>query len=242
MSVDVTADSVVSATSNDARASLRVMLADDHAVVLEGLKALVSSQHDMLVVGEAADGEAAVRLAATLVPDVVVMDLSMSTMGGANATMRLSAEFPSVRVVALTVHEDASYLAQLMNAGARGYVLKRSAPEHLVHAIRAAAAGGMYVDPSVAALVVHGYLESRRRGTATSRRALSDRERVVLVRIARGYSNREIAADLVISVKTVETYQARFGEKLGIRTRVEIARYVTENALDETACPGGAHE
>jgi DNA-binding NarL/FixJ family response regulator len=225
--------------TSDARAAVRVVLADDHAVVRAGLKSLVNSQQDMQVVGEAADGEEVVRIAGELLPDVIVMDLAMPVLGGAGATARIVAEFPTVMVVALTVHEDSAYVAQLLEAGARGYVLKRSAPEHLVHAIRAAAAGGIYVDPTVAPTVVRGYLRSGRHAAASSPRSvLSKRERTVLDRIAKGYSNQEIAAQLEVSVKTVETYKARFVEKLGIRTRVEIARYAATHALDDDS-PGG---
>jgi len=217
---------------DDTRVSLRVVLADDHAVVREGLKSLVNSQADMHVVGEAPNGEDAVRMAGELVAHVVVMDLSMPTMGGAEATARLGVAFPAVKVVALTVHEDSSYLSELLRSGARGYVLKRSAPEHLVHAIRAAASGGIYLDPSVAGTVVHGYLQRHGHSVGPSKSVLSDRERAVLARIAKGYSNQEIAKHLGLSVKTVETYKARFVEKLGIRTRVEIARYAADHALD----------
>lgn len=217
------------------------MLADDHAVVREGLRSLVNSQQDMCVVGEASNGEDAVRVAGELLPTVVIMDLSMPDMGGAEATTRLGASFPTVRVVALTVHEEPSYLTQLLGAGACGYVLKRSAPEQLVHAIRAVAAGGIYVDPSVAATLVQGYLRARRDALSSSP-LLSERERVVLVRIAQGYSNQEIARDLALSVKTVETYKARFVEKLGIRTRVEIARYAAEHGLSDNSSGGPRNE
>jgi DNA-binding NarL/FixJ family response regulator len=234
--VTATAADLVSVTpvwNDNLRASLRVVLADDHAVVRAGLKSLVNSQQDMHVVGEAPNGGDAVSIVRELLPDVIVMDLSMPAVGGADATTRIATEFPTVKVVALTVHEDPSYLAQLLKAGACGYVLKRSAPDQLVHAIRAAAAGGIYIDPSVAATVVQGYLLSRRHSAGASRSPLSDRERAVLVRIARGYRNQEIAEQLGVSIKTVETYKARFVEKLGIRTRVEIARYAAEQGLDD---------
>ncbi|HXT15416.1 MAG TPA: response regulator transcription factor [Gemmatimonadaceae bacterium] len=210
---------------------IRVVLADDHAVIREGLKLLVNAQPDMEVIGEAVDGEMALRVACELTPDVIVMDLSMPVLGGAAAAERVRRECPVVKVLALTVHEDRSYLAQLLKAGATGYILKRAAPEELVHAVRAVAAGGTYIDPAMAPALVQGYLQSRRRLRATAHEVLSERERDVLVRIARGNSNKEIARDLGLSVKTVETYKARFTEKLGVRSRVEIARYAAEHRL-----------
>jgi DNA-binding NarL/FixJ family response regulator len=207
---------------------LRVVLADDHAVVREGLKALVNAQPDMRVVGEAADGEAAWRAAKELVPDVLVIDLSMPVMGGADATARVRRDCPSVKVLALTVHEEQLYLTQLLRAGASGYVLKRAAAAELVRAVRSVASGGTYVDPSLTATLVAGYLDAERAAEQPEHAALSDREREVLLRIARGFSNKEIAAELGLSVKTVETYKARMAEKLGLRTRVDIVRYAAQ--------------
>jgi len=218
---------------------LRVVLADDHAVVREGLKALVNAQVDMRVVGEAADGEAAWRAARELTPDVLVMDLSMPGVGGAEATERVRRDCPGVKVLALTAHEERLYLTQLLRAGASGYVLKRAAAAELVGAVRTVAAGGTYVDPSLAGTVVAGYLDAQAAAERPTHDALSDREREVLVRIARGFSNKEIAAALGVSVKTVETYKTRMGEKLGLRTRVEIVRYaVRQGWLDES--PGAS--
>ena len=204
---------------------LRVVLADDHAVVREGLKALVNAQPDMRVVGEAADGEAAWRAARALAPDVLVMDLSMPLVGGAEATARVRRDCPGVKVLALTVHEERLYLTQLLRAGASGYVLKRAAAAELVRAVRTVAAGGTYIDPSVAGAMVEVYLDAQAAAAQPAHGALSDREREVLVRIARGFSNKEIAAALALSVKTVETYKGRMSEKLGLRTRVDIVRY-----------------
>jgi DNA-binding NarL/FixJ family response regulator len=204
---------------------LRIVLADDHAVVREGLKALVNAQPDMRVVGEAADGEAAWQAARDLAPDVLVMDLSMPILGGAEATARVRSDCPGVKVLALTVHEERLYLTQLLRAGASGYVLKRAAAAELVRAVRTVAAGGTYIDPSVAAVMVEGYLDAQAAAEQPARDALSEREREVLVRIARGFSNKEIAAALGLSVKTVETYKGRMTEKLGLRTRVDIVRY-----------------
>ena len=209
---------------------LRVVLADDHALIRVGLKMLIDAQPDMCVIGEATDGDAACRAAGELAPDVVVMDLSMPTAGGAEATERIRREHPGIRVVVLTVHEESPYLFHLLKMGAAAYVLKRTAPDDLVHAIRVVARGGVYVDPSVASQLVARYLGSMTDDHAP-REPLSEREREVLVRIARGYGNKEIARDLGLSVKTVETYKARFSDKLGVRSRVEIARYAAKHGL-----------
>lgn len=212
-------------TSDEARhGDIRVVLADDHPIVREGLKLLIDAQPDMRVVGEAGDGEAACQIARELSPDVVVLDLSMPVLNGAEAAARVRDVCPDVRVVALTVHEERSYVTQLLRVGARGYVLKRSASSELVNAVRTVAGGGTYIDPSIASTVVDGYVASAQPGQR-SRDRLSEREYAVLVRVSKGFSNKEIAAALDLSVKTVETYKARGAEKLGLRTRVDIVRY-----------------
>jgi DNA-binding NarL/FixJ family response regulator len=207
---------------------LRVVLADDHDVVREGLKALLDAQPDMQVVGEAADGEAAWRVVRALVPDVLVIDLSMPVLGGADATIRVRRDCPTVKVLVLTGHEEQLYLTQLLRAGASGYVLKRAAADELVQAVRRVAAGEIYIDPSLAGTLVAGYLEAEQTADQPGNDSLSEREREVVVRIARGYSNKEIAAALGLSVKTVETYKARVAEKLDLRTRVHIVRYAAQ--------------
>lgn len=204
---------------------LRVVLADDHAVVREGLKSLINSQPDMIVVGEADDGESACRVAMELLPDVLVIDLSMPLLGGAEATARIRRDSPQVKVLALTIHEERAYLRQLLRAGASGYVLKRAATADLVRAVRIVAAGGTYLDPAVAGGLVEDYLDADAAAAQVHDDPLSEREREVLIGIAQGYSNKEIAAQLALSVKTVETYKARMAEKLGLRSRVEIVRY-----------------
>src|SRR3954462_2150441 len=183
-------------------AELRVFLADDHAVVREGLRSLVNGAHGMLVCGEAGDGLSACEQVERLVPDVVVMDVSMPQLGGAEATARLKQSCPQVKVLALTVHEDRGYLHRLLEAGACGYALKRAAPEELIHAIRAVAAGGTYLDPAIAGKVVGGFVRPR----PTEGGELSEREADVVRLTAAGYSNKEIAGQLDLSVKTVETY------------------------------------
>ena len=216
-------------STENTREFLRVVLADDHAVVREGLKALVNAQPDMRVIGEAADGEAAWRAAIELSPDVLVMDLSMPILSGVDATVRVRRDCPNVKILALTVHEERLYVTQLLRAGASGYVLKRAAAAELVRAVRTVAAGGTYIDPSIAGALVAGYLDAEKSDEEPAHDVLSDREREVLIRIARGFTNKEIAASLKLSVKTVETYKARVAEKLGLRTRVDIVRYASRH-------------
>ena len=203
---------------------IRVLLADDHAIVREGLKSLINSQADMTVIGEAADGRSAVSLTTELGPDVVVVDVSMPGLNGAQVTTQLRATQPDRKILVLTVHEDKGDLRLLLEAGAAGYVLKRAAAVELVQAIRAVAAGGTYLDPALAGSVVDNYVRPPvERETPTAE--LSDREAEVVRLIARGFSNKEIAAQLKVSVKTIETYKTRSMEKLHIRSRVDIVRY-----------------
>ena len=209
-------------------AELRVFLADDHMVVREGLKALIDAQPDMAVVGEAADGLAACEHAPGLRPDVVVMDVSMPGLTGSLATERLRREFPAVKVLALTVHEDKGYIRQLLAAGAAGYVLKRGAPEELIHAIRVVAGGGVYLDPSMAGKVVGGFVRRPPAEAGPRGGELSDREAEVARLTAAGHSNKEIAGRLDLSVKTVETYRARALEKLGLGGRADLVRYAVQ--------------
>ena len=207
---------------------LRVFLVDDHAVVREGLKALITAHPGMAVVGEAADGKAACEQVPRLRPDVVVMDVSMPGLTGSQATERLRQECPLVRVLALTVHEDKGYIRQLLAAGAAGYVLKRSAPEELIHAIRVVAGGGVYLDPSMAGKVVGGFVRRPPAEAGPRDGELSDRETEVARLTAAGHSNKEIAGRLNLSVKTVETYRARALEKLGLRGRADLVRYAVQ--------------
>ena len=209
-------------------AKLRVFLAEDHVVVRQGLRALIEAQPDMEVIGEADDGQAAVQGARDLGPDVVVMDVSMPRMSGTRATELLKQELPEIKVLALTAHEDKSYLRQLLGAGVSGYVLKRVAADELIRALRTVAQGGVYLDPNLAGKVVSGFVQrpAAREGQAGG--TLSDREAEVLRHIALGLSNKEIAAKLDVSVKTVETYKARSMEKLGLSSRAGIVGYAVQ--------------
>ena len=207
---------------------LRVYLADDHAVVRAGLKALINAEPQMEVSGEAGDGRTACQEVQELQPDVVVMDVSMPKMNGAQATAQLKQACPNVKVLALTVHEDKGYLRLLLEAGASGYVLKRAAAEDLIHAIRTVAAGGVYLDPALAGKVVGSFVRAPAGQRVPEGGDLSDREAEVVRLIAAGYSNKEIASQISLSVKTVETYKARSMEKLGLHSRAEIVRYALQ--------------
>ena len=204
--------------------SVRIVLADDHEIVRAGMKAMLEASCGIEVVGEARNGEEAIRQAHLLKPDLVVMDVSMPVLDGAAATLRLARELPELKVLVLTSHADRGYLTRLMEAGAAGYVLKRAATDELVRAIRMVAEGGTYVDPSLAGGLLRNSLGVAR-SRATDSESLSEREEAVLRAIAWGKSNKEIAADLEISTKTVETYKARITDKLGLRTRTEMVRY-----------------
>ena len=203
----------------------RIVVADDHHLVLAGLKALLRDDPSIEVIAEAADGQSALRLAIELQPDVIVLDLSMPGMNGVRAAESLRVQVPRCHILILSVHEDRAYLHQLFEIGVSGYVLKRSAPEELIAAIRAVAAGGIYVDPAIAALVIGRGPQRRTMRSVNRSIELSARETEVLELAAAGYTNKELSLRLRIGVKTVETYKARAMEKLGLGTRAELVRY-----------------
>ena len=206
--------------------AIRVALADDHPVVLAGVKALLQSAPGFEVVGEALTGTAALDLICRVLPDVAVFDISMPELNGLELAEQLAKRCPYVKLLALTVHEDRAYVQRLLQAGVRGYLLKRTAAEDLPHAIRAVATGGIYLDPAVAAKALSRSLDPARRSEgAQVLEDLSPRERDVLRLTAQGYANKEIASRLEISIKSVETYKARAAVKLNLRTRADIVRY-----------------
>jgi len=218
---------------------LQILLADDHKMVREGLRLLIDGQPDMRVVGEAANGREVMLLARKLKPDVVVMDLSMPELNGLQATERLKVEAPGIKVVAITANEDESYLRQLCKVGAAGYVLKRSAGDELVKAIGLVAKGGVYFEAALASKALARQMTGGKNETGAV--ALSEREKEVLVMLAWGYSNKEIAGQLGLSVKTVETYKVRIGEKLGLRSRTEMVQHALRQGWLNEAHPFPPH-
>ncbi|MBC7933104.1 MAG: response regulator transcription factor [Rubrivivax sp.] len=205
---------------------LCILLAEDHETIRDGLKLLVNSQPDMEVVGEADNGRVAVKLAEQLLPDVVVMDVSMPELNGLQATKKLKQQCPQVKVLTLTRHTDDGYLQQLLQAGASGYVLKQSKSAELLRAIRAVAAGQTYLDPAITEKVfshIRGRTKAARGAPPDAN--LTEREAEVLRLIAQGYINKEIAARLNLSVKTVESHKANAMRKMGMTSRVDIVRY-----------------
>jgi two-component system response regulator NreC len=210
---------------------IRVLIAEDHAIVREGIRRLLAAEPDIVVVGEAADGEAAVDLARSLRPDVVCVDISMPRLNGVEATRRIKGAMPEIAVVVLTMHEDEAYVYELMKAGASGYVLKRASARDLVDAVRAVAGGHTFLHPVIARRLLSEY----DRPGADDERArfdgLTERERQVVRLIADGLTNREIAERLQISVKTVETHRTHIMEKLDLHDRAHLVRYAVRKGL-----------
>jgi two-component system, NarL family, response regulator NreC len=201
------------------------MLAEDHLTVREGIKLLINSQPDMQVIGEVGDGSAAVREAQKLAPDIIVMDVSMPKLNGLKATKRLKTVSPEVKILTLTRHTDDAYLQQLIQSGASGYVLKQSAPNELIRAIRAVAGGKNYLDPALTEKMFGGYAGRRAGLRGESKGILSERESEVLRYIALGYSNKEIADLMQVSVKTIEAHKANGMRKLDMHSRIDIVRF-----------------
>jgi DNA-binding NarL/FixJ family response regulator len=211
---------------------IRILLADDHMVVRLGVRALLESEPDMEVVGEAADGLEAIDKAARLQPDVVVMDISMPNLDGLEATRRIRSESPAVQVLILTVHAQQRYLFPVLKAGGAGYVLKSTVDTELIEAIRTVARGSAFLYPSATRLLLEDYLGQLHH---TSRQdlydTLSDREREVLTSIALGHTAKEVAEQLALSPKTVETYRTRIMEKLNLQSRADLVKYALSRGL-----------
>ncbi|MET4279264.1 MULTISPECIES: response regulator transcription factor [unclassified Bradyrhizobium] len=204
---------------------IRITLTDDHPLVLAGMKALLQDVHDIEIVGEATDGQAALDIIRQATPDIAILDISLPGLSGLEVARTLATQLPQVRLLALTVHEDHAYVQPMLQAGARGYLLKRSAADELERAVRAIAGGGLYLDPAIAEKALPSAQGAHSSSGASTAGELTPRESEVLRFIAQGFSNKEIANQLSISIKTVETYKARAVEKLGLFTRADIVRY-----------------
>jgi two-component system response regulator NreC len=213
---------------------IRLLLVDDHAVVRSGLRMLLMSEEDMEIVGEAGNAAEALEAVRLLRPDVVLMDIGLPDMSGIDATREIRKLHPDVAVVALTIHEDEEYFFKMLDAGARGYVPKRAAPEELITAIRAAAVDEVYIYPSLAKLLVRDYL-SQDHSVEQSKALdnLTDREQEVLTFLAEGKSNDEIAEALVISPKTVARHRENIMHKLNLHSRAELVRYAIRKGIIE---------
>ncbi|MBI4277966.1 MAG: response regulator transcription factor [Armatimonadetes bacterium] len=211
---------------------IRILLADDHPVLRTGLRTLIEQEPDMVVVGEASDGQEAVALAPHLRPDVIIMDISMPGVDGLEATRQIrTLDLPS-QVLILTVHAQERYLFPVLRAGAAGYVNKRAADTELIEAIRTVAAGGAFLHPTATRRLLEDFVTQVQAGQEQdSYERLSDREREVLKLVASGYTAREIADQLHLSPKSVETYRARILEKLELNTRADLVRYALRRGL-----------
>jgi two-component system, NarL family, response regulator NreC len=208
---------------------IKVLLVDDHQILREGLKMVLDAQPGIAVIGEAGDGRQAIEMVEALHPDVVVMDIAMPNMNGAEATRQITHRYPDVQVVILTMHENQQYLAQIIDAGARGAVLKRSAGTELVAAVKAAALHESFFSPSLTSMLLDDY--RMRLAHAGDDDLLTDREREVLQLVAEGRTNQEIAGLLVVSIKTVQTHRAHIMEKLDVHDRTDLVKYAIKKGM-----------
>jgi DNA-binding NarL/FixJ family response regulator len=211
---------------------IRVLIADDHAIVREGVRALLTLSDDMTVVGEAANGREAIELAGRLRPDVILMDIAMPGLGGLEATIEIRRENPDAKILVLTQYEDREYVRRFLKAGASGYVLKKAAGSELTAAIRAVHRGGLVLDPEVAREAMRDQAGSAATGgVADPYDALTDREKQVLKLVAEGHSNKDVAEQLGISVKTAMSHREHIMQKLDLHSRTELIRFAIQQGV-----------
>lgn len=209
---------------------ISVLLADDHSIVRAGIKLLIDSQPDMTVCCEAVDGEEAVHKALTKNPDVVVMDLNMPKINGLIATKQINEENANIKIIALTMYDDQEYIFRVLQAGASGYLLKSHHENDLIEAIRTVYRGEAYLYPNAIKLVLQDYMK-RAKNYNESMQQLTGREQEVLSYLAKGYTNREVAEKLYVSIKTIESHRAKIMEKLNLQTRHELVKYAIKNGF-----------
>ena len=211
--------------------SIRVFLADDHQIVREGLRTLLEKQPNMEVVGEAKTGREAVQLVKELLPEVVVMDISMPDLNGVEATRQIIAKTPSIKVIALSMHSDKRFVVEMLKAGASGYLLKDSASEELIRAVQTVAVNRTYLSPKIADLVIKDYIRLSPKVQFSVFSLLTPRERQVLQLLSEGKTTKGIGFDLQVSVKTVETYRQQIMDKLNIHNIAELTKYAIREGL-----------
>ena len=211
--------------------SIRIVLADDHKITRQGLRSLLDEQPDMKVVAEAEEGRTTLRLVRELSPDVVIMDVTMPDLNGIEATRQIVGEFDNVKIIALSMHSDTLFVTEMLKSGASGYLLKDCAFEELARAIRAVVAGKIYLSPTISGVVVDDYLHRLSKVDFSDSEVLTSREREILQLIAEGKSTKQIALELHISVKTVETHRRKIMNKLDIHTVAELTKYAVRKGL-----------
>jgi len=211
--------------------SIKVLLVDNHAIIREGLRSLLEKQHEMEVIADTDDGRKAIELVRELLPNIVIMDITMPGLNGIEATRQITAEFPDVKVIALSIHSKRRYVADMLSAGATGYILKECLFDELVQAIKAVAAGGRYLSPRITDVVVSDYVKRLSATTESPFEALKNREREVLQLVAEGKSTKQIALELHVSTKTIEANRRQIMEKLNIHSIAELTKYAVREGL-----------
>jgi len=211
--------------------STRILLADDHKITRQGLRSLLEKQKDMEVVAEADNGRAAIRLAAELAPDIIIMDVTMPDLNGVEASKQILAKSPDIKIIALSMHSDALFVTEMLKSGAAGYLLKDCAFEELTRAIRTAADDNTYLSPAISGVVIEDYLHRLNTTEFTGPDILTDREKEVVQLMAEGNSTKQIALKLHISVKTVETHRRQIMSKLDIHNVAELTKYAIRKGI-----------